>query len=309
MIPVLIFLMRSIYVHYKSVEEELGQPSRRPVDRRPGHQHMVIYVPKVDVAVAHAIGYVRAMRPAQVSAVTLDDVNQGAFRAMAPDIPIETIPDLGTNTKSLKEHLKTARGALQPDDFLTLVVPEVLRTGSLWEVILRPRLHRLKASLLFAEGVQVLDIPVLREHVDPTREIHEPARNYTVVLVSNVTNATLQAIEYTETLQSVDLRAVSFGLDEEASEELGNAWLEAQVPHPLEIEASPFRDIGRSLINYIAQFNADGIERIVTVVIPEFVVHKKRHQILHNQTALLVKRRLLFERGVAVASVPYHLHT
>lgn len=308
-IPLLILLMRSIHVHYKKVEAELAHPERRPVGRRPGNQHMVIFVPKVDIAVARAVGFARAMRPASIRAVTTEHVNHAAFRAMAPEIPIGTMEDAGTNTASLKRYSRMLRSDLEDDDFLTLLIPEVLKTRSLWEILLRPRLHRLKATLLFEEGVQVLDIPVVREHVDPTRdEIFEPARNYTVVLVSNVSNATLQAIEYAETLQSVDLRAVSFGLDEDQSEELGNAWLSAQIPHPLEIEASPFRDIGRSLVDYIGQFRADGVERTVTVVIPEFVVSKKRHQILHNQTALLVKRRLLFERGVAVASVPYHLH-
>lgn len=307
-IPVLIFLMRSVYVHYSEVAAELAHPERRPADRRSGNQHMVIYVTKVDVAAARAVGYARAMRPSSVRAVTLDDVNHGPWRAMAPDIPIETIADVGTSTKSLKAYLKSVRTAVGSHDFLTLIVPEVLKTRSLWEILLRPRLHRLKASLLFEEGVQVLDIPVLREHVDPNRdEADEPARNYIVVLVSGVNNATLQAVEYAETLQSVDLRAVSFGLEEETSEEVGNAWLDAGIQHPLEIEASPFRDIGTSLVNYIAQFRADGSERMVTVIMPEFVVAKKRHQILHNQTALLVKRRLLFERGVVGVSVPYHL--
>jgi amino acid transporter len=307
-IPVLIFMMRSIYKHYTDVAEQLAHPERRPVDRRPGNQHMVIYVPDVNAASARAVGYARAMRARSISAVTLDTANVGAWRAMAPDIPIATIEDVGTNTKSLKRHLGRMRSELGADDFLTLMVPEVLKSMSLWEIILRPRLHRLKGSLLFQEGVQVMDVPVLVEHIDPTRdETHEPARNYTLVLVSGVNNATLQAVEYAETLQSTDLRAVSFGLDEEASEALGDAWLDAQVPHPLEIEASPFRDISTSLVQYLRQFRADGFERQVTVVLPEFVVSKKRHQILHNQTALLVKRRLLFEKGVVVVSVPYHL--
>lgn len=307
-IPVLIFMMRSIYQHYTDVSAQLAHPDRIPADRRAGNHHMVIYVHKVDTAAARAVGYARAMRAASITAVTLDPANVGPWRAMAPEIDIETIEDAGSNTKSLKRYLKAERQRVASETFLTLMVPEVLKTMSLWEIILRPRLHRLKASLLFEEGVQVMDIPVLREHIHPSHdETHEPSRNYTLVLVSGVNNATLQALEYAETLQSVDVRAVSFGLDEEASEELGNAWLEAQVQHPLEIEASPFRDIGASLAQYIKQFRADGIDRQVTVVLPEFVVTKKRHQILHNQTALLVKRRLLFERGVVVASVPYHL--
>ncbi|MGH2694232.1 MAG: DNA-binding protein, partial [Actinomycetota bacterium] len=105
------------------------------------------------------------------------------------------------------------------------------------------------------------------------------------------------------------LRAVTFGLDAEVAETLGDKWLQRGIPLPLEIEDSPFREIGASLSNYVRQFRPDGVERVVTVVIPEFIVTKQRHQLLHGQTALLVKRHLLFERGVVVASVPFHLET
>ena len=80
-----------------------------------------------------------------------------------------------------------------------------------------------------------------------------------------------------------------------------------QIPVPLEIEAAPFRDIGQSVIDYVNQFHPDGVERMVTMVIPEFVVKKPHHQLLHGQTALLVKRQLLFQPGVVAVSVPYHL--
>jgi hypothetical protein len=56
----------------------------------------------------------------------------------------------------------------------------------------------------------------------------------------------------------------------------------------------------------VRQLRPDGINRVVTLVLPEFVVQKARHQLLQGQTALLVKRRLLFETGVVLASVPYH---
>jgi hypothetical protein len=114
-------------------------------------------------------------------------------------------------------------------------------------------------------------------------------------------------MEYGEALRPTDLRAVSFGHDPEETEKLGDEWLAGSIPFPLEIEASPFRDIGASLVEYLRQFNADGTKRVVTVVIPEFVVPTRRHQVLHGQTALLVKRHLLFERGVVAVSVPYLL--
>ncbi len=178
------------------------------------------------------------------------------------------------------------------------------------EILRRPRLHRMKAALLPEPGIQVLDIPLLRHDIDPdTDQAHEPVRNYALVLVSGVHNSTLQAIEYAETLQATDIRAISFGLEPARTERLGNEWLEARIPHPLEIEDSPFRDMGQSLLHYIRPFDPNGTDRVITVIIPEVVLGKTRHNLLHGQTALLVKRRLLFERGVVVVSVPYHMDT
>ena len=153
-----------------------------------------------------------------------------------------------------------------------------------------------------------MSIPIFRSDLDALRDqTQEPARNYVVVLVSGVHNASLQAIEYAETLNPTDLRAVSFGLDPGETDKLAEQWMSYQVQAPLELEDSPYRDIGQSLVTYIQRFAPDGIDRVVTVVIPEFVVGTMRHQLLHGQTALLVKRHLLFEPGVVVASVPYHL--
>jgi amino acid transporter len=310
MIPILMLVMRAIHGHYDSLARQLGRPDRRPVDRRPGNQHVVILAARVDAAAARAVGYARAMRAADVTAVTFDRANLSPWKRLAPEIPLQYLEARRSRTRTLKTLVRATRRELTQDDFLTLVIPEILETRSFFEIILHPRLHRLKASMLTEPGVQILDIPVLQEDIDPEMDdSQEPARNYVCVLVSAVHNATLQAIEYAETLQATDIRAVSFGLDPEATEKLGNDWLDARIPHPLEIEDSPYRDIGRSLTSYIKQFEADGLRRVVTVVLPEFVVEKRRHQILHGQTALVVKRHLLFEKGVVAASVPYHVQS
>ncbi|MGH2699876.1 MAG: APC family permease [Actinomycetota bacterium] len=308
MIPILMYLMRGIHSHYESLRRQLGRPDRRPVDRRPGHQHVVIMAARVDAATARAVGYSRSMRAAEVSAVTFDRANLSPWKRLAPDIPLQYLETETSRTRTLKKFARAKRRGLTQDDFLTLVVPEVLESRSFLEIVRHPRLHRLKASMLTEPGVQILDVPVLQEDIKPDMDdSKEPARNYVCILVSAVHNATLQAIEYAETLQATDIRAVSFGLDPEATERLGNDWLEARIPHPLEIEDSPYRDIGRSLTNYIKQYEADGLNRVVTIVLPEFVVEKRHHQILHGQTALVVKRHLLFQEGVVAASVPYHV--
>lgn len=309
-LPVVMFTMYSINKHYVYVREQLTHEGRRPVDRKPGDHHIVIYTASLDAAVARAVGYSRSIRASSITAVTTDPRHYATWKRLAPDIPLVHLQGAGSTRKLIRNHLRERRLELPADDFLSLVVPEILETDKLlFELIRRPARQLLKASLLRVQGVQVLNVPIVRSEIDTAfDEAQEPARNFVIVLVAGVHNATLQAIEYAETLRPTDLRAVSFGLDVEGGGDLAQEWLDAGVPHPLEIEASPFRDIGRSLANYIERFEATGTNRVVTIVLPEFVVTKNRHQVLHNQTALIVKRKMLFHKGVVVASVPYHLH-
>ena len=309
-IPLLILLMRSIHRHYDEVARQLAHPDRKPPDSRPGNHSMVILVQEADAAAARAVGYVRSVRPRQLTIVTFDDDNAATMRRMAPELSVTVLAEDGQHATTVKSYLAERRKKLPPEDFLSLVIPEMLEGRGLWEIVRRPGLHRLKASFLRERGVQIVDLPILHHDLDPGRdETEEPARNFVVVLVSGVHNATLQALEYAETLAPTDLRAVSFGLDPAATEKLGDDWLSSSIPVPLELHESPYRDLGRSLASYVEQFRADGKDRVVTVVIPEFVVGKLGHQFLHGQTALQVKRHLLFEPGVVVASVPYHLET
>src|SRR5680860_1203530 len=308
--PVMIYAMRSVHRHYTELRAQLAHPERVPADRRPGHQHMVILVERVDAATARAVGYARSVRPADLHAVAFDDSVQDEWAKLAPQVELAVIPTGESRKARLKKHLRSLRKDLGRDDFLTLVVPEMLQSKGLWQLLRQPGLQRLKASFLREPGIQVLDVPLDRSEAAAGSGAHrsiEPARNYVLVLVAGVHNATLQAIEYAETLRPTDLRAVSFGLDPAATERLGNDWLATGIPHPLEIDDSPFRDIGGSLIDYVHRFKPDGVKRVVTVVMPEFIVSKRRHQLLHGQTALIIKSRLLFERGVVAVSVPYHI--
>jgi len=307
-IPIIVYLMYKVNRHYGEVGRELRRVDRKPRDRRPGNQHMTILVNDTDEVTVRAIGYARSIHTDDIEAVTLDGVDPEAWQAIAPNIPLKQIDTDGSHTAALRRYLRHKRKELTPEDFLTVVIPEALGSRSFLEIFKRPRLTRLKAALVAEPDVQVLDLPIVKSEVKPSFEqAAEPARNYAIVLVSGVHNATLQALEYAETLRPTDIRAITFGLDPEASERLGKQWLEWDIPHPLEIEDSPFRDIGESLVEYVRAFKADGVHRVVTIVIPEFLTTKWWHKALHNKTALIVKGRMLFEPGVVVVSVPYHL--
>ncbi len=104
------------------------------------------------------------------------------------------------------------------------------------------------------------------------------------------------------------MRALSINLSTENSSRILYEWADWDLRIPLELLDSPFRSIEDSVRAYVRDFAPDGRRVVVTAVLPEFIVPHWYHRPLHNQTALLVKGALLFERGVVVTSVPYPLH-
>jgi hypothetical protein len=71
---------------------------------------------------------------------------------------------------------------------------------------------------------------------------------------------------------------------------------------------SPYREITRPVLGYIKRLRT-GPRDVVSVYIPETVVGRWWENLLHNQSSLRIKARLLFERDVMVTSVPYQLHS
>ena len=132
--------------------------------------------------------------------------------------------------------------------------------------------------------------------------------NHTViVLVGGVHRGVLEALAYAKSLRPNRLIAVTVVSDEEEQDAITRAWAEHNIDIPLEIVYSPYRELSRAVLQYVSELDAQRDNDIVTVVIPEFVVGSAWAQLLHNQSALLLKGRLLFRKGTVVTSVPYHL--
>jgi amino acid transporter len=135
-----------------------------------------------------------------------------------------------------------------------------------------------------------------------------PARNHAVVLVSQLHNPTLRALNYAKSIKAHTLTALYVEVDEDESRRLQEEWDRAAVDVPLKVVASPFREVTKPVLDYVRRLRKDGGERdVVTVIIPEYVVGKWWEQLLHNQSALRIKAFLLFQPGVMVTSVPWHL--
>ena len=101
--------------------------------------------------------------------------------------------------------------------------------------------------------------------------------------------------------------ALTVDVDPAETERVVKAWNDAGVDVPLKVVASPYREVTNPIIDYVRNLRSESPRDVVTVYIPEYVVGHWWEQILHNQSALRLKGRLLFTPGVMVTSVPYHL--
>jgi hypothetical protein len=117
----------------------------------------------------------------------------------------------------------------------------------------------------------------------------------------------LEALAYARSVSPNHLVAVSVVSNEEEQEELERAWSDFDLDVPLEIVYSPYRELTRPILRYIDELDARWENDIITVLIPEFVVNHWWGNLLHGQSALLLKGRLLFRKGTVVTSLPYHL--
>ncbi len=136
-----------------------------------------------------------------------------------------------------------------------------------------------------------------------------PSRNHAIVLVSKVHAPTLRALAYARGTRPHDLTALTVSVDAEETRALQEMWDRRDLPIPLTIIDSPFRDITRPVLDYVRAVRLQSPRDVVTVFIPEYVVGHWWEQLLHNQSALRLKGRLLFQPGVMVTSVAYQLRS
>jgi len=128
-----------------------------------------------------------------------------------------------------------------------------------------------------------------------------------LVLVGDLHRGVVQALRYAQSL-SPTAKAVYVETDPERTRRLEERWGKWGMGTPLVVLNSPYRSLLGPLMEYIDQLQRQrGEHHVVTIVLPEFIPAKWWQQLLHNQTALLIKGQLLFRKNVVVTDVPYHL--
>jgi amino acid transporter len=308
-IPVIVVLFLGVKRHYDGVARDLSRAATRFGDI--GENHVVLVLTGFHAATAEALGYVRSLRPASLEPLYVGggpiEEAQARWQELARDASPLVVPGPGDPVDAVIHHVRAV--PRDPKDFITVVIPELFRKRSLLSALIMPITFRLKVRLLREPQVVITDVPVLEEEGRPQGVDARPLipeRTEAIVFVTMPHDATVRAINYAVSLNAHDTRAVFLATDPEEAPDVLRRWGELGIDVRLEVVDAPFRDLGPPLLEEVRRVTADP-GTVAAVVIPEFLVTRWWHRLLHNNRALFIKRQLLFESRVILSSVPYQL--
>ncbi|HET7735021.1 MAG TPA: APC family permease [Nocardioidaceae bacterium] len=148
---------------------------------------------------------------------------------------------------------------------------------------------------------------VADELTPPPGGVTLPSRVRVVVPVSKLHTPTLRALAFARASRPSSIVAVTVRTSPEETDRLLDEWAERDIPVPLVVLHSPYRELTQPIVRYIREIHRASPRDIVSVFVPEYVVGHWWEHLLHNQSALRLKTRLLFQPGVMVTSVPWQL--
>ncbi len=129
----------------------------------------------------------------------------------------------------------------------------------------------------------------VQAELEPDETVDEsllPSRVHAIVLVSKIHKPTLRALVYARATRPSVLEAVTVNVEPDATKALQAEWNRRDLPVPLKILDSPYREVTRPILEYVKSIRRGNPRDVVMVYIPEYVVGHWWEQLLHNQSAL-----------------------
>jgi amino acid transporter len=192
----------------------------------------------------------------------------------------------------------------------------LVMTGSVLVIVLVSKFTRGAWVVVVAIPMIFLVMQAIRRHYDRVREelavgdedhVTLPSRVHALVLVSRIHKPTLRALAYARATRPSVIEAITVDVDSDDTAALQRDWMRRNIPVTLRVLESPYREVTRPVLDYVKRLRRDSPRDLVTVYVPEYVVGHWWEQLLHNQSALRLKTRLLFTPGVMMVSVPWQL--
>ena len=131
---------------------------------------------------------------------------------------------------------------------------------------------------------------------------------HAIVLVSGWNKATQRALAFARAARPDSLTALTVNINDAETRALNRQWESLDISIPLKVVESPYREISRPVLQYMKRLTQSPRD-VVCIYIPQTVVGRWWENLLHNQSSLRLKTRLLFEPDVMVTSVPYQLRS
>jgi amino acid transporter len=223
----------------------------------------------------------------------------GMVRHWSRELP--TLPGARARRGVRRSQAINATGAVATTVVLVLVLVTKFTHGAWIVVIAMPLLYMLMTK-------------VRRHYVQADAEaaprpggVTLPSRIHAVVPVVKINEPTLRTLAFARAIHPDDLQAITVRVDPVETDRLFTEWVRRDIPVALTVLESPFREITEPLVDYVRSIRRRSPRDVVCVFVPEYVVGHWWEALLHNQTALRLKARLLFQPGVMVTSVPWQL--
>jgi len=302
-VPLMVLGFYGVRRHYDRVLRRLAAGAAAVVAVPEAHNRTLLLVESLDDATDRALWFARKISGADFRALHVPrhgsdpGIKPRWYRHVGDSPRLEVLDtSAGVVDSVLEQVWRLPRGE---SDFVTVVIPEQFRRPSLLEQR-RRKLELLLKLRLLSETVVVADVPAVAGRTGPP-----PDKLVARVIAASVNAASMRAVNYARTLHIEDTKAVHFAFDTDDARAIRREWTEHGPRIPLEIDDAPYRDLGKPLLRYLRELTKDD-DTTVLVLMPELVTRGWR-RLLHNQRALYIKRLLLFEPNVILASVPYQL--
>jgi len=223
----------------------------------------------------------------------------GMVRHWRTKLRVETAPGV---RRSMHRGLAiNGLGALTTSVVLVIVLMTKFTHGA-WIVVIAMPLLFLMMTAIRRHYDNVAD-----ELAPPPGGVPLPSRVQVVVPVSKLHTPTLRALAFARASRPHSIQAVTVQTSTEETHRLMEEWADRGIPYPLVVLYSPYRELTRPIVDFVRQLHRTNPRDLVSVFIPEYVVGHWWEHLLHNQSALRLKTRLLFQPGVMVTSVPWQL--
>ncbi|HXF35818.1 MAG TPA: APC family permease, partial [Actinomycetota bacterium] len=313
-LPLVLAGLLRIHRYYGEVEVSLRDPGRRGPVRDLPRQRVVIPVGTPGPEDVYAVAYAQRLFPLDVRLVHFAEPGT----AIGPIV--DAWGDLGQVLElrlqrhglptEIRDLARELRATAEREALINVIIPETVRHLG-WRHLLRAwRVQRIKAALVGEAGVVVTNVAhhAGYEALEPVGGASAQGwRHVAVVLVGGVHNATARALRYAWSLRADEVRCLHVDTDHERAERVREEWAQLHADLPLEVLPSPYRQVAGPIHAWVRAILEEHPRTFVTIVLPEFVVRKRWHRFLHNQTALTLKGTFLFEPSVVVSAVPYRL--